>query len=169
MERNPARSDLFGPAPLPWSRASMAIVDVLSLRVVSVEPGDNVRAAIQRMLGENVGSVAVCEGPRLVGIFTERDVLRLAGEGGSLDELRVGDVMTAQVVSVSPEDDILGVAHLMGERRIRHVPILEGENLLGIIGIRDVLAVLAERLWRTHDTETRETIRELLARTRPSR
>lgn len=146
----------------------MAIVDVLSLRVVSVEPDESARAAIERMLAENIGSVAVCEGPRLAGIFTERDVLRLAGEGRNLDELRVGDVMTAHVISVSPEDEIIAVAHLMGERQIRHVPVLEGENLLGVVGIRDVLAVLAEQLWRTHDEETRKTIRELLARVPPA-
>ena len=142
----------------------MAIVDVANLRLVAVAPDDAVGDAIRRMLDESVGSVAVCEGTRLVGIFTERDVLRLAGQGAPFHELRVAQVMTTRLVSVAPEDDILAVAHLMGERKIRHVPVLEGENVLGIVGIRDVLGVLAERLWATHDAETRETIRELLAR-----
>lgn len=143
----------------------MSIVDVARLRLVSVEPHETVRVAIGRMLDDNVGAVAVCEGTRLVGIFTERDVLRLAGEGVPFEELTVADVMTTRVVSVSPDADAVAVAHLMGERKIRHVPVLEGENLLGIVGIRDVLGVLAERLWRDHDPETHETIRELLART----
>lgn len=142
----------------------MSIVDVTNLRLVSAEPRDGVRRAIQRMLAENVGSVAVIEGTQLVGILTERDVLRLAGEGARLDDLTVGEVMTTHVISVSPDDEIVAVAHLMAERRIRHVPVLEGDNVLGIVGIRDVLGVLTERLWRTHDEDTRETIRELLAR-----
>jgi len=75
--------------------------------------------------------------------------------------------MTTRLVTVAPDDDVLAVAHLMREHRIRHVPVLQGENLLGVAGIRDVLGVLAERLWRLHDPEARETIRELLAR--PSR
>jgi len=59
----------------------MPIADVAGLRLVTVAPDDTVQSAIRRMLAESVGAVAVCEGPRLVGIFTERDVLRLAGEG----------------------------------------------------------------------------------------
>src|SRR5918911_3764950 len=113
----------------------MAVADVMAFRVVKVAPDDPVRLAIARMLEENVGSVAVCDGERLVGIFTERDVLRLAGEGPDFDEVRVGDVMTTRLVTLSPSDDVLDAARLMGERRIRHLPVLEGENLLGMVGI----------------------------------
>jgi CBS domain-containing protein len=142
----------------------MAVADVMAFRIVKVSPEDPVRVAIARMLEENVGSVAVCDGERLVGIFTERDVLRLTSEGPDFDEVRVGDVMTTQLVTVSPDDDILEAARLMGERKIRHLPVLEGENLLGMVGIREVVRVLVERLWRTHDPEARERARELLDR-----
>jgi CBS domain-containing protein len=140
----------------------VAVADVMAFRIVKVSPEDPVRVAIARMLEENVGSVAVCDGERLAGIFTERDVLRLTSEGPDFDEVRVGDVMTTQLVTVSPEDDILDAARLMGERKIRHLPVLEGENLLGMVGIREVVRVLLERLWRTHDSEARERARELL-------
>ena len=80
------------------------------------------------------------------------------------DEVRVGDVMTTQLVTLSPGDDILEAARLMGERKIRHLPVLEGENLLGMVGIREVVRVLVERLWRTHDPEARDRARELLDR-----
>ena len=142
------------------------IGDVMSMRVVSVRPGDRVQLAITRMLEENVGAVAVCEGQELVGIFTERDVLRMAGEGEQLGEARIGDVMTRSPVTVGLDDDVLAAAHLMGERRIRHLPVVEGGNLLGIVGIRDVLRGLVERLWREHDEEARRTARSLLARGR---
>ena len=142
----------------------MPVIDVANVRPVTADPGDSVQDAIGRMVAENVGSVAVCEGARLVGIFTERDVLRLAGAGTRLHELRVGDVMTTHLVTVHPDDDVVAVAHLMGAHRIRHVPVVEGEHLVGIVGIRDVLGVLAEKLWATHDDAARETVRELLAR-----
>jgi CBS domain-containing protein len=142
----------------------MAVADVMAFRVVKVSPEDPVRVAIARMLEENVGSVAVCDGERLAGIFTERDVLRLTSEGPDFDEVRVGDVMTTQLVTLSPNDDILDAARLMGERKIRHLPVLEGENLLGMVGIREVVRVLVERLWRTHDREARDRARELLDR-----
>jgi CBS domain-containing protein len=143
---------------------SMAVADVMAFRVVTVSPDDTVQVAIGRMLEENVGSVAVCEGERLVGIFTERDVLRLAGEGPDFAAIRVADVMTRQLVTLSPDDDILGAARLMGERKIRHLPVLEGENLLGMVGIREVVRALVEHVWRTHDEEARERARELLDR-----
>ncbi|MGH3113345.1 MAG: CBS domain-containing protein, partial [Gaiellaceae bacterium] len=142
------------------------ISDVMRVRLVSVAPDETVQSAIARMVEAGVGSVAVCEGSRLVGIFTERDVLRLAGEEAGLDGIRVGDVMTRDVQTVSGDDDLLAAARLMGERRIRHLPVVQGDNVLGIVGIRDVLGALTERLWRSHDEEAHETMRDLLGRRR---
>jgi CBS domain-containing protein len=139
------------------------IADVMSFRLVAVQPDESVQVAIARMLEENVGSVAVCDGSRLVGMFTERDVLRLAGQdGGGFLDVKVGDVMTRQLVTAAPDDDVLSAAHMMGERRIRHLPVVQGEDVLGLIGIRDVLRVLVETLWREHDETARATARDLL-------
>jgi len=138
----------------------------MSTRLVHVEPGATALEAIRRMAEAGVGSVAVCDGTRLVGIFTERDVLRLAGEAAALEAVPVSEAMTRDVITVSADADLVSAARLMGERRIRHLPVVEGENLLGMIGIRDVLAALAERLWRSHDEDVRETVHELLARRR---
>jgi CBS domain-containing protein len=142
----------------------MAIGDVMRTRVVTVEPGDSARLAVLRMLEEAVGSVAVCEGGRLVGIFTERDVLALAGDGTDLDSVRVGDVMTRDPVTVEADVQILDAAQLMGERRIRHLPVVQGEHLLGMIGIRDILGSLVERAWQTHDPAAHDTARSLFRR-----
>jgi CBS domain-containing protein len=142
----------------------VAIGDVMRTRVVSVEPGDSARLAVLRMLEEGVGSVAVCEEGRLVGIFTERDVLALAGDGTDLDGVRVGDVMTRRPVTVEADVEILDAARLMGERRIRHVPVVQGEHLLGMVGIRDVLGSLVERAWQTHDPAAHDTARSLFRR-----
>ena len=139
------------------------------MRVVSVRPDEIVQVAITRMLEENVGSVAVTEGSQLVGIFTERDVLRLAGHGHALNDLKVGDVMTRAPVTVSPDDAALDAARLMGERQIRHLPVVQDGMVLGILGIRDVLRSLVELLWRDHDPEARETARDLLKRARSVR
>ena len=140
------------------------IADVMSLRVLTVTPDETVQLAIMRMLEENVGSVAVCEGNRLVGIFTERDVLRLAGENTELQELRIGDVMTRRVLTVSPDDDILAAGALMAERRIRHLPVVQDGMVMGIVGLRDVTRSLLELVWREHDVAARETARRLLRR-----
>ena len=140
----------------------MPIADLMSPRVVSVGPDETVRVAIARMLEEDIGSVAVCESERLVGIFTERDVLRLAGDGADFDRLELRDVMTRILVTVSPDVDVLDAARLMGERRVRHLPVLHGEHLLGVVGIREVMRTMVEQLWRHQDPDVRETARELL-------
>ncbi len=142
----------------------MAIGDVMRTRVVTVEPGDSARLAVLRMLEESVGSVAVCDGGRLVGIFTERDVLALAGDGTDLDAVNVGDVMTRDPVTVDADVQILDAARLMGERRIRHVPVVEGGHLLGMVGIRDVLGSLVERAWQARDSNAHDTARSLFKR-----
>src|ERR687890_181686 len=139
----------------------MAIGDVMRTRVVTVNTGDSVRLAVLRMLEEGVGSVAICEGGRLVGIFTERDLLGLAGEGTDLDAVRIGDVMTREPLTVDAGVAVLDAARLMGERKIRHLPVVEGEHLLGMIGIRDVLGSLVERAWQSHDESAHATARSL--------
>src|SRR5919199_491399 len=79
-------------------------------------------------------------------------------------EGNVGAVRTRQLVPFSPGDEILDAARLMSDHRVRHLPVLEGENLLGVVGMREVVRVLVERLWQTHDPEARERARELLSR-----
>ena len=143
---------------------AIPISNAMTVRVISVAPDATVQLAIQRMMEEGIGAVTVCEGPRLVGIFTERDVLRLAAEGPDFTNVKVGDVMTRNVVTVSPDVGVLAAAQLMRERRVRHLPVVEGENVLGIVGIRDVLTVLGEWAWREHDDAARQTARELLGR-----
>jgi CBS domain-containing protein len=139
----------------------MAIGDVMRTRVVTVSADDSARLAVLRMLEEGVGSVAVCDAGRLIGIFTERDVLGLAGEGTDLDAVRVGDVMTREPLTVDVGVAVLDAARLMGERKIRHLPVVQGEHLLGMVGIRDVLGSLVERLWQSRDSAAHDTARSL--------
>jgi CBS domain-containing protein len=142
----------------------MPIADAMTVRVITVKPDESVQVAINRMLEENVGAVAVCEDQRLVGIFTERDVLRLAGNGSAFGELKMADVMTKRVLTLTPDVDIAEAAKLMQQKQIRHVPVVEGENLLGMVGIRDVLGALVQQVWAAHDEAAHETARGLLSR-----
>ena len=129
--------------------------------MVTVNTDDSARLAVLRMLEEGVGAVAVCDVGRLVGIFTERDVLSLSGNGTDLDVVRVGDVMTRSPFTIDVRSAVLDAARLMGEKKIRHLPVVQGGHLLGMVGIRDVLGSLVELLWQTHDTAAHETARAL--------
>ncbi len=141
----------------------MPVSDAMTVRVVSVEPQATVQEAIARMLEEGIGAVAVCDGPHLVGIFTERDVLRVAGEGSLFGEITIDTVMTRRPVTCAPDDDLLGAAQLMADKRIRHLPVCQGDFLIGMIGIRDVLGRLLEQV-ANQDDDARATARTLLAR-----
>ena len=143
----------------------MQIGGVMRVRLVTAEPGETAAAAIRRMLETNVGSVVVCEGTVPVGIFTERDVLHLAGAGANLETTLLRDSMTPNPLTISADDGILDAAQLMGARKLRHLPVVEGGNLVGIVSIRDVLAFLAERLWNDHDETALVTAQALLDRT----
>jgi CBS domain-containing protein len=93
-------------------------------------------------------------------------VLSLSGEGTDLDAVRVGDVMTRSPFTIDVRAAVLDAARLMGEKKIRHLTVVdgEGEHLLGMVGIRDVLGSLVELLWQTHDTAAHETARALFKR-----
>ena len=142
----------------------MRVGEVMSTRVVTVRPDETVQVAIARMMESNIGAVIVADDGRLAGIFTERDVLRLASEGPTFAELRLGDVMTTTVVTVTPDVHILDAAALMGQRRVRHLPVVEGEYVHGRIWIRAVMRRLIERVWRDHDPAARQAVQERLAR-----
>ena len=142
----------------------MQIGGVMRVSLVTAAPDETAGAAIRKMLDAGVGSVVVCEGSEPVGIFTERDVLKLAGTGVSFGSIVLRDVMTPRPLTVSADDSILEAARLMGERALRHLPVVEGGNLVGIVSIRDVLAYLAERLWSERDDAARDTARALLER-----
>ena len=140
----------------------MPVVDVMTTRLVSVAPEDSAAEAIRRMVEANVGSAVVLDGSRLAGIFTERDVLRLAADGTDFDATRVGDVMTAAPVTIAPDDDILAASDAMARHGVRHIPVAVGEQVLGIVGIRDVVRVLLERAYRSQDEGAHATARDLL-------
>jgi CBS domain-containing protein len=142
----------------------MQIGGVMRTQLVTARPDQTAAEAIRTMLDAGVGSVVVCEGPEAVGIFTERDVLRLAGNGAAFGTTLLRDVMTPNPLTASAEDGILAAAQLMGERNLRHLPVVEGGNLVGIVSIRDVLGFLAERLWSERDEAAHDTARALLDR-----
>jgi CBS domain-containing protein len=107
--------------------------------VYSVDPEDSVLDAVRKMNCERIGATLVCTENRMVGIFTERDVLtRVLDAGRDPDATRVADVMTREVITVGPETGVQEAMAVMTERRTRHLPILEQGNLLGVVSIGDL-------------------------------
>jgi CBS domain-containing protein len=136
----------------------------MRVKLVTARPDESAGEAIRRMLESNIGSIVVCEENVPVGIFTERDVLRLAGEGADFDQTPVGRVMTPRPLTISGGDNILDAAQLMAARKLRHLPVVEDGNLIGIVSMRDVFGYLAERLFSAQDEAAHDTARALLDR-----
>ncbi len=116
-----------------------AIVDSKGGRVLSIDGGAVVRDAVAIMNEHLIGSLLVLDGPRLIGIFTERDVLvRVVGDGRDPATVRVGEVMTRQIMVVEPDTTVQQAMSLMTTRRCRHLPVLEDGRVVGLISIGDL-------------------------------
>jgi signal-transduction protein with cAMP-binding, CBS, and nucleotidyltransferase domain len=117
--------------------------DVMTQAMVTESKQDSLRSAAERMWRQQTGSLIVSEDGHLAGIITERDVLRAVALGADPDKTTVDDAMTTEVFSVSPDMALQEAAREMAVRWIRHLPVLEGGQLLGVVSMRDVTGVFA--------------------------
>lgn len=126
----------------------MRIREILSEKghaVVTISPERTVQEAVELLVERNIGSVVVVEDSEVRGILTERDVLRLAARRpGGFGDTRVADIMTTDLVTAEPDAEIEDVMDVMTRRRVRHLPILHGHGLRGIVSIGDVVNALRE-------------------------
>ncbi len=112
-----------------------------------VRPEDSVYAALELLAQYEVGALMVMDAGRLVGVFSERDYTRkVALQGRNSRETQVAEIMSRQVLSVSSRTAVREAMRLMSERRIRHLPVVDGAMVLGMISIRDLLDdIIAEQ------------------------
>ena len=115
----------------------------MSRDLLTVEAGLPVVAVARRMVDRNVGAVLVLEDGRLAGIMTERDLMRAVARGLS-DETIVGECMTADPETIAPDDTIEHAAVLMIHGGFRHLPVVDGDNVVGVLSIRDLVQVVVE-------------------------
>jgi CBS domain-containing protein len=113
--------------------------------VYAVAPGDSVIDAIRLMAEKGVGAVLVVEGAQLVGIVSERDYARkIVLHGRSSSDTSVRDIMTAEVVTVGPQHTVEHCMQVVTEHRIRHLPVVEGDEVIGVISIGDLVKAVIE-------------------------
>ena len=105
-----------------------------------VRPDESVYSALELLARYEVGALMVMDGGRLVGVFSERDYTRkIALQGRNSKETQVADIMTRHVFTVAPGTGTRACMAMMSERKIRHLPVLDGSTVLGMISIRDIL------------------------------
>ena len=117
-----------------------AILAQKGTEIFSVSPDMTVYEAIELMDNKNIGAVLVLEGDRLVGMFSERDYTRkIVLRGKHSRETKVSEIMSTQLTVTHPHEPVEKCLRLMTEKRIRHLPVLEGEKLRGLISIGDLV------------------------------
>jgi CBS domain-containing protein len=117
--------------------------DVMTQATVTESQQDSLRSAAERMWRQQTGSLLITEGGQLTGIITERDLLRAIALGADPDKTSVDDAMTAEVYTVPPDMQLQDAAREMAARWIRHLPVVEDGQLLGVVSMRDVTGVFA--------------------------
>jgi CBS domain-containing protein len=135
-----------------------AILDTKGHNILSVEPDAKLSAAIKILAERKIGAVLVMSKGRIEGILSERDIVRVLGERGAavLDE-PVSAVMTRKVISCKQSDTVAAIMEMMTSGKFRHLPVLEGERVVGLISIGDIVK------WRVREYESeQEALRDYI-------
>lgn len=128
----------------------MTIATILQGRegtVFTASPDELVETVAARLAEKRIGALPVIEGGRVIGIFSERDMIYgLAAHGASMLDKHVRDVMTAPAITVSSDTPVLSALSLMTRRRIRHLPVVDGERIAGFVSIGDLVKHRIEKI-----------------------
>lgn len=126
------------------------LVERKSRTLYSVDPEDPVLEAIRQMAERHVGALLVMKGTELQGIISERDYARkVILHGRSSAETPVWQIMSSPVITVSPEQTVQDCMKIMTERRVRHLPVVEGGRVIGMISIGDLVKAVIEEQQQT--------------------
>lgn len=124
-----------------------AILGSKGREVVTIDAGARVAEAIRLLAERRIGAMPVIERGAVAGVFSERDVIScLEKEGAAALERPVADVMTAPALTVRLGDPVLAALSLMTQRRIRHLPVIEGGELVGLVSIGDLVKYRIDRI-----------------------
>jgi CBS domain-containing protein len=123
----------------------MTLRDLMTTRVVAIGPDDPVADAAAAMIGRKVGSALIMQGRFLAGILTERDVLRAVASGSDLTRSPVSAWMTRDPEQASPDTTVEDATQLMLLHGFRHLPVLDGREVLGVVSLRDLAAARIRR------------------------
>ncbi len=119
----------------------MKVKDIMTSKVATVRPADSLKQAAESMVARHCGSLPVLDGRKIVGIVTDRDMTTKAIAQGKGPNTPVKDVMTSDVITISPNTEGDEAADLMAHKKIRRLPVMEQGQLVGIVAIGDLARV----------------------------
>ena len=129
----------------------MQVSDIMHREVVMVSAEESFAHAAGVLREHRISSAVVMDGDRPAGIVTERDVVNIVAAGSDPSSVRVGEHMTTDLATAEPRADIADAARMMAQRGIRHLPVLDRGELVGIISMRDLMSWAVEELTGGHE------------------
>lgn len=121
----------------------MHVADIMTSASVTESASDSLRSAAETMWRQQTGSLLVMDGPDLLGIVTERDVMKAVARGADPDATVVSEIMTTDVLTIAPDTSLHEAARHMASRWIRHLPVIEGGQVVGVVSQRDLVGIFA--------------------------
>ncbi len=131
----------------------MRVIDILDAKgreVVALLPGASILEAARVLAERHIGALVIMDGAEIVGIISERDIVRFVKDGGDL-ESPISTIMSTDVMICVPEDELRAIAEVMTRQRIRHLPVVEDRKVMGIVSIGDVVKARLEDLEHERD------------------
>ena len=126
------------------ARPDRPVSTIMSWPVATIDHDATLQEAVEALAADNIGVLLVTRDDGMVGIVSERDVVTHLAAGTHLDRLSVGEAMAGDVVTVQPDTTIVGAARTMAEADVRHLPVLDGRLIAGLLSTRDLIGVLAD-------------------------
>jgi CBS domain-containing protein len=124
-----------------------AILQSKGSEVLTIDSGASVRDAVALLAERKIGALPVLRGSEVAGVMSERDVIYcLRSDGAAVLDWTVARIMTAPAITVTPETEILSALSLMTRRRIRHLPVVEKDRLIGLVSIGDLVKYRMDRI-----------------------
>ena len=135
--------------------------DRMRRHVITTSPGETVRKAVESMAENDIGCIVVCQGARLLGILTERDVVkRIVASGADPNFTKVSDVMTKKLIGLDSKKTVQEAVGILKKGRIKRLPVIEGGKLVGIITMTDLIDSMRE-IEKEESDNLRKTVKEL--------
>jgi CBS domain-containing protein len=124
------------------TRPNDPIKKIMVTTLAAVDAGDPLRSVARELVADEVGAVLVGDGRHTVGLISERDLVTVFASGGDIDSDQALDIMTSELLAAGPDDSIAVVGRMMLDGGVRHIVVRDGTQVIGLVSIRDVLAVL---------------------------
>ncbi|HIK02134.1 TPA: CBS domain-containing protein [archaeon] len=133
-------------APKNTRPSDVSVRDSMSSPVITIKPDSSLLEASKLMRDKDIGAIIVLDGAEAVGIVTEHDFVIFVSNGTDINETKVGDVMSSPLFTISPDSSIIDAAKFMGSNKIRKLPVVENNQLKGIITSEDIAKIAPAEL-----------------------